>query len=147
MGHGKGACTEACECAAFVRLVKANKHNAQRQPGGFGSKAERGQYDNLELTARAGVITNLTHHVLLSVEPPGCDRITWAVDFQYDDTDGVHVAHEFKSESTVSQAFRIQLKLARARYPHWRFRVSMKVKGRNQVVMEFEPRAKTERAA
>jgi hypothetical protein len=138
MAKGRGQCTEACECTAFVRLTRQKYHNVP--VAGFDSGAERGRYQELLILQQAGIITELQPpHVTLDVEPPGCERITWRADYIYRE-DGVMVVEEFKCDATISQAFRIQHKLARWRYPHYRFRVVMKQRGRNVVVQEWAPR-------
>jgi len=87
------------------------------------SNLEAQRLRELLLLQSGGYITDLRYREAVQVEPPGCESITWRVDFRYFEA-GVTVYEDAKSAATFGEGARIKAKLLQARYPRSILRIS-----------------------
>lgn len=102
---------------------------------GYASGAEQARADELHLLAAAGAITELREQVVLEVQPPGCQRVTYRADFTYMEN-GRLVIEDVKAPATMTDVFRIKWKLSRWKHPDAVHRISMRRRGGGFVVQD-----------
>jgi hypothetical protein len=104
------------ERAASVRRNKFGAKSYTDADGRFhASKAEGARWHELKLMHRTGLITNLIHQPVFSLEINGVLIARYVADAEYIDSDGNRVIEDTKGgKATITAVFRIKRKLMAA---------------------------------